>query len=130
MQRAGIVLRAMASTNNITPSLLDALWNAGVVEKKAEALKVVVDLIESIHPSLLPDLMQRISAVVKDSSSSANFPSIIDLSSAVIIRCKAILLTKSEQYAAVGEEKDSPESRILVIYNEGTDILFNFIGDV
>ena len=130
MQRAGIVLRAMASTNNITPSLLDALWNAGVVEKKAEALKVVVDLIESIHPSLLPDLMQRISTVVKDSSSSASFPSIIDLSSAVIIRCKAILLTKSEQYAAVGEEKDSPESRILVIYNEGTDILFNFIGDV
>ena len=136
MQRAGPVLRAMASTDNLTPSLLDALWNAGVVEKKAEALKVLVELIESMNASLLPNLMQRISTGMKDSSSSANTPSIIDLSSAVIIRCKSILMTKSDQYTALFEapdddfENDTPEKRILAIYNEGTDILFNFIVDI
>ena len=135
MQRAGPVLRAMASSDNLTPSLLDALWNAGVVEKKAEALKVLVELIESMNASLLPNLMQRIFTGMKDLSSSSNTSSIIDLSSAVIIRCKSILMTKSDQYTALFEapddgEKDIPEKRILAIYNAGTDILFNFIVDV
>lgn len=99
------------------------------MEKKSEALKVFVELIDHLNSSLLPVVMQRIIDSLKESIVSVNVLSLIQLTSAVVARCRSVLVDKEWEITdSLG--LDHPNRRILDIYNEGTEILLKFVVHV
>lgn len=101
MQRAGPLLRTVAACGGVTKALIDTLWNACMVDRKAEALTAVVDMIEHSKPAVLQEFMGLVSTVMGAQSVPAQLTSIVDILGAVVMRCKTILLESDVNYRII-----------------------------
>jgi hypothetical protein len=122
MARASFVLCAMARNGNLSERLLNAVWDAGFVEKKTEALKSLVEVIAYLNIASMNALFLKATSKVDDSAVTTN---LVDVVAALATRCKKTLMDRSLEFFNKGFQNNKIDEKYMkdhiISYDSVTD---------
>ena len=93
MQRSTEILKYLCTYNSFDPNLLSMLWDIGCNHKNVTVLQVLQDLIPS---SFSFEILECIVTQIQGLSPTLVTPQIVDMLSAIALRCRVALLVKPQ----------------------------------
>ena len=123
MLRSGEILRTMSQEGCLHNSVLIAMWDAGLIQREAAAMGTLTEIISTM---LTPSLSFLLLSLLEVEPGSATVH-IVDVLSAVAVRCRALLMREKEQHMTsnltsrqvVAQGEDGPmDDVVLDLHNQ------------